>query len=163
MFNLYPVLQAHVYVPIPSTHLWAQLLVPAHSFISVIRKRLLLCNYNDIPHNTSGAPFFAMNYTNLSTLKMSFMGIQVKKSLKQTETKKTPKTQKTEIMIHILHFVNKLKPESASFDFSIESYPHTCLIAYFCCNHSYKHNHNFRPSFGSENWLGRHWRSWYIR
>lgn len=104
-----------------------------------------------------------MNYTNLSTLKMSFMGIQVKKSLKQTETKKNPKTQKTEIMIHILHFINKLKPESASFDFSIEAYPHTCLIAYFCCNHSYKHNHNFRPSFGSENWLGMDQRSWYIR
>lgn len=35
-----------------------------------------------------------MNYTNLSTLKMSFMGIQVKKSLKQTETKKKPKKPK---------------------------------------------------------------------
>lgn len=146
MFNLYPVLQAHVYVPIPSTHLWAQLLVPAHSFISVIRKRLLLCNYNDIPHNTSGAPFDAMNYTNIFTLKMSFMGIQ--NSLKQTEH------PPPEIMTHIMHFINKLKPESTSFDFSIEAYPHTCLIAYFCCNHSYKHNHNFRPSFGSENWLG---------
>lgn len=146
MFNLYPVLQAHVYVPIPSTHLWAQLLVPAHSFISVIRKRLLLCNYNDIPHNTSGAPFDAMNYTNIFTLKMSFMGIQ--NSLKQ------PEPPPPEIMTHILHLINKLKPESTSFDFSIEAYPHTCLIAYFCCNHSYKHNHNFRPSFGSENWLG---------
>lgn len=43
-----------------------------------------------------------MNYTNLSTLKMSFMGIQVKKSLKQTETKKPPKNPKNRN--HDTHF-----------------------------------------------------------
>lgn len=56
--------------------------------MSVIQKKLLLCNYYDITHNTSAVSFDTMNYTNISTMKMYSMGGggSSKKSLKQNET-----------------------------------------------------------------------------
>lgn len=80
-------------------------------------------------------------------------GCSSKKSLKQNETEERELLH-TGGWFRILDLIYKLKARSTSFDFLIEAYPHTCSIAYFCCNHSYKHNHNFRLSFGSENLLG---------